>query len=115
MTPLEKALIEEIIDYINQRRIITFWYDGYERLVEPYLIGELNSKTQTWEQQGRIALRGFMRGGYTSKPANNDLERWRLYELRKIKDLLPTQTVSTKLAYGYDPVDDSFKRIIAAL
>jgi len=113
MTPKEQQIIDTLKTAIKGENLIEFKYTGEYRIVEPYLIGELYSIKQTFEQEGSLALRAWFVQGYTSQPIDRKVgDRWRKYELKKIMELVILTKTNNKIRPLYNPNDKDFKRII---
>ena len=112
MTPKEQKIIDTLKTAIKGENLIEFKYSGEYRIVEPYLIGELYSIKQNFEEEGTFALRAWFVEGYTSQPVDKIVgDRWRKYELKKIMELVILTKTNNKIRPLYDPNDKDFKRI----
>jgi hypothetical protein len=112
MTPKEKQIIDSLKLAIQGENLIEFKYNGEYRIVEPYLIGELFSKNQRFEEEGTWALRAWFVEGFTSQPVDKKVgDRWRKYELKKIMELDILTSTNNKVRPLYNPNDKDFKRI----
>jgi hypothetical protein len=113
MTPKEQKIIDTLKSAIKGENLIEFKYSGEHRIVEPYLIGELYSIKQNFEEEGTFALRAWFVEGYTSQPVDKIVgDRWRKYELKKIMELVILTKTNNKIRPLYNPNDKYFKRII---
>jgi hypothetical protein len=59
---------QQICNAIRERRLIRFYYDGYQRIVQPYAYG-------IHKDTGNEVLRAYQVGGYSS---SGDIPDWRL-------------------------------------
>jgi len=69
-------MLDEIIDAINNRNVITFDYDGCQRIVEPHTVGVSTT--------GKDSLSTFQIGGQSNTIAIPD---WGRFSLNKIQNL----------------------------
>jgi hypothetical protein len=112
MTSREQDIIEILTAAIKGNNLIVFKYDNKQRIVEPYLIGELYSIHQNHLEEGKYALRAWFVRGYSSKPVDSRPEdRWRLYELGRMTELDVLEETNLKVRPFYNPYDEKFKRI----
>ena len=112
MTPKEQQIIDTLITAIKGSNLIEFKYDGQNRIVEPYLIGELYSSHQTHLEEGTFALRAWFVSGYSSQPVDSKQgDRWRVYHLKKIVELAILEDTNKLVRPFYHPDDKDFKRI----
>ncbi|MFN4931939.1 MAG: hypothetical protein ACK5HE_11075, partial [Bacteroidota bacterium] len=84
MTAEEKEIIITLSKAIKGRNLVKINYDGENRIVEPYLIGELYDKFSSDMKEGVYALRAWLVSGYSSQ--NLDIkagDRWRIYHIEK--------------------------------
>lgn len=79
------ALHALLCDAIRARRLVRFTYDGYERVVEPYVYG-VNTA-------GHEALLGWLVAGWT---ASETAPGWRMY-------LVPEMRQATATAERFTP------------
>jgi hypothetical protein len=92
--------------------LIEFKYDGKNRIVEPYLIGELYSIHQNHLEEGTLALRAWFVSGYSSQPVDTRPgDRWRKYEIEKMTELEILELTNKLIRPLYSPNDKDFKRI----
>ena len=68
---------EKIVEAINEKRTIAFYYDGGYRTVEPYVYGI--------SSVGQEILRAYQLGGYSDSEAH---EGWKLFKTSGIKNLV---------------------------
>lgn len=112
MTRKEQQIIDTLISAIEGNNFVEFKYNGQNRIVEPYLIGELYSKHQTHLEEGTYALRAWFVGGYSSQPVDRRQgDRWRKYEIKKMFELVILNETNKTIRPLYNPNDKDFKRI----
>ena len=87
---------------IENRRVVTFTYDGHHRVVEPFLLGVTTA--------GNPSLRGYQTGG-TSK--HGLVPGWHLFSLSKIESIAVTQCGVADERELYNPTDKAMLRIYA--
>jgi len=112
MTSKEEQFLSLVIKAMNNKNLIQFVYENKLRIIEPFLVGELYSKYENHLVEGAYAVRGWLVRGYSSK--NLDVkkgDRWRIYELDKMSDLLILNETFYDARPLYNPDDSSFKRI----
>lgn len=112
MTSIEQQISDTLISAIKDCNLVQFMYRGSIRKVEPFLIGELFSIHQTHLEEGTFALRAWHVSGYSSQPADKiPGDRWRIYQLKEMADLLILNETYKKIRPFYNPDDNAFKRI----
>jgi hypothetical protein len=67
---------------IGSRRIVTFYYDGGRRVVEPYCHGS--------SEAGFDLLRGFQTAGHSSSGATSG---WKMFRIEGVSGLAMTDTL----------------------
>ena len=77
---------------IRHRRVITFYYDGGRRTVEPYCHGA--------SEAGHDLLRGYQTAGYSSSGAP---QGWKMFRLDEFSGLAMTDEVFAATRPEYDP------------
>ena len=77
---------------IRNRRVITFYYDGGRRVVEPYCHGA--------SEAGHDLLRGFQISGYSKSGASHG---WKMFRADELSGLAMTDEVFTNTRPEYDP------------
>ncbi len=93
----------DLTEAINNRALISFVYDGLERVVEPATLGH----TAT----GKLTLRGCLVRGRSRR---NTLPCWELYTVSKMANLqLAGGGFENFTLSGYTRGDSGFKEIIA--
>lgn len=84
--------IQLLREAIETRQAISFWYSGYLRVVEPYVLG-LSS-------QGNPLLRGFQTEGYSLSGKGPG---WRVYQVVKMEGLELYGEYFHEERHDYDP------------
>lgn len=88
---------------INAGQVITFVYDGMERVVQPATFGTSTA--------GKLTLRGCQIGGVSS---SGSLPDWRPFTVAKVVNPALTGAVFTDFAVvGYTKGDSMFSHILA--
>ena len=77
---------------IRHRRLITFYYDGGRRIVEPYCHGS----TET----GHELLRGFQTAGFSRSGATHG---WKMFRVDQVAGLALSDQVFRDIRPEYDP------------
>lgn len=80
-----------ICEAIRQRKIISFYYEGGKRIVEPYTFG--------YDRKDKPKLRAYQIKGYSSsgKP-----EGWKLFEVDKVSDIhILNETFTVRPEYNW--------------
>ena len=112
MTKREQQVIDTLTSAIKSNSLVEFKSDGKNRKVEPYLIGELYSIHQNHLQEGTFALRAWFVSGFSSQPVDiRQGDRWRVYHLEKMVELIILDEKNTKVRPFYNLDDKEFKRI----
>ncbi len=96
------SVADELTFAIENRRVVTFNYDGHVRVVEPFLIGITTT--------GKHALRGYQTEGTSS---SGKVPGWHLFSLSKITGIDVTLTSFEGLRPFYNPADKAMVRIDA--
>ncbi|HJA09988.1 MAG TPA: WYL domain-containing protein [Candidatus Duodenibacillus intestinavium] len=96
------SVFDDLKFAIENRRVVTFTYDGHHRVVEPFLLGVTTA--------GKPALRGFQTAG-TSK--SGKVPDWHLFSLSKIVSIEVTPTCFEGARPFYNPADKAMLRIDA--
>lgn len=91
------AVLEEAI---RLHRVVTFNYDGFQRVVEPFLIGTTTA--------GKLALRGYQTGGGSK---SGKVPGWHLFSIHKIVGISMTQFEFSGVRDGYNPADKGMMSI----
>lgn len=94
------SVYDVLAQAIEERRVVTFTYDGFLRVVEPFLLGTTTA--------GRPALRGYQtKGGSRS----GTVPGWHLFSLGKIVGLATCQKRFSGVRDGYTPSDKGMQAI----
>lgn len=96
------SVADDITFAIENRRVVTFNYDGHSRVVEPFLIGLTTT--------GKHAVRGYQTAGTSS---SGKVPGWHLFSLSKITAIDVTLTSFEGLRPFYNPNDKAMVRIDA--
>ena len=91
--------LAKIKQAITNKKIIEFFYDGKQRIVEPYLIG--NTTT------GKQSLRAYQIGGNS----NSKIPSWKMFTIVKISNVKVTDDAFSKRS-DYKPNDKGMIRIL---
>lgn len=84
---------------ITNKKIIEFFYDDKQRIVEPYLIG--NTTT------GKQSLRAYQIGGNS----NSKIPSWKIFTIVKISNVKVTENTFSKRS-DYNPNDRGMNQIL---
>jgi predicted DNA-binding transcriptional regulator YafY len=95
---------EKIVEAINEKRIIAFYYDGGYRTVEPYVYGMSGA--------GHEVLRAYQLGGHSDSEAH---EGWKLFKTSRIKNLVETPEFFKELRSDFKKEDPAIKEIFAEI
>jgi hypothetical protein len=77
---------------IRSRRVVTFYYDGGRRIVEPYCYGASGA--------GHELLRGYQTAGYSRSGAP---QGWKMFRIAELSGLALTDEVFANTRAEYDP------------
>ena len=91
--------LEIIKQAITNKNVIEFFYDGKQRTVEPYLVG--NTPT------GKQSLRAYQIGGYS----NSEIPAWKTFTIMKISNVVLTDDHFSK-RFDYNPNDKGMMSIL---
>ena len=91
---------KDICSAIKTKRIITFYYDGGLRRIEPYCHGVT--------KKGNELLRAFQISGYSR--SGNPIG-WKLFSLSKIANLKILDDTFQSIRRDYNPKDSAMSRI----
>ena len=112
MTPTEQQICDTLTAAIKGHNLVQFKYKGTNRIVEPFLIGELYSIHQVDSEEGTFALRAWFMRGFTSQPVDRtQSDRWRIYEFKEMVDLVILDETYKIVRPLYNQDDRKFKRI----
>lgn len=81
-------------DAIKSRKQIKFYYDGFARLVEPFVLGRT--------KKGNLAIRAFQTAGGSN---SNTVPGWHLFLVDKIGSLEVTEKSFSGVREFYNPND----------
>lgn len=95
---------DKIVESIQQRRIIAFYYDGGYRSVEPYCYGASGT--------GHDVLRAYQVGGHSDSEVH---EGWKLFKTSRIKNIVETEEVFKEIRSDYKQDDPAIKEIYAQI
>ena len=91
-------------DAIRQKKLLSFTYDGYARVVEPHTYGR--------DKKGELMLRAFqIQGGSKS----NDPFEWKVFCERDMRNVRVLDQHFTTPRPGYRRGDRLFTQILAEL
>ncbi len=93
---------DTIIDAIQSRRVIEFSYNGYPRVVEPFLLG-ITTK-------GKLTVRGFQIGGSSS---SGHATGWHMFTVSNFANLRVSDQTFSGSRPDYNPADSAMVSIIA--
>ena len=99
---LEIASLDSVQSAVNNRNVVTIYYDGDEpggkgiREVEPVALGK--------SKAGNLVMRGWDREGssHTAYKGEQPLPGWRLFRLDKILSFKPTGEIYNEPKPGYN-------------
>ena len=94
------SVYDVLAQAIEERRVVTFTYDGFLRVVEPFLLGTTTA--------GRPALRAYQTGGGSQ---SGRVPGWHLFSLDKIVGITMTPTTFSGVRDGYNPADKGMSAI----
>ena len=95
---------DAICQAIDEQKVISFQYDRLPRTVEPHKVGRTTA--------GNIVLSGYQIAG---RSHSNEVPYWRLYKLRKIRDLEVDQERFDGPRPRYSKTDDRMTQIFCRL
>ena len=99
--------MEELIcKAINERKVISFIYDGHRREVEPFTLG-------IHKDTSNVSLSAWWIGGFSKSNSTNP--RWRLYSVESISGLEITSSIASNYQNGYNPDDKRMSSIICTV
>jgi hypothetical protein len=94
---------QEIIEAIENKKLIEFNYDGESRIVEPHCYG-LSTK-------GNEVVRAYQVNGYSSSGNMG----WKLYDLAKVDNINVLENTFEKSRSGYKRGDKAMDEIYSEL
>jgi hypothetical protein len=89
-----------ICSAIAKRRLLAFRYGGFERVVEPHLLGETRA--------GHDVLRAWFLRGYSESASRPG---WRSYLLSEMSYILLLEEIFDRSRPGYNPNDKSMLQV----
>jgi predicted DNA-binding transcriptional regulator YafY len=95
-------MLEQISSAISSKSLISFRYDGENRLVEPHALG--------YTAKGRLSLRGFQPAGGTTRELG-----WKLFTADKVEDLTVLPLTFEAPRPGYALNDKQLPQLVAQL
>lgn len=95
----------DICAAIDGRRVVKFYYNGGNRVVEPHCYG-IHKDTDN------AVLCGFQTGGYSD---SGNLPGWRLYIVHQIQNLVVTEDMFSGPRPQYNPTDSRMSQIFCNL
>lgn len=93
----------DIINAINDKNLIEFYYEGGNRVVEPHTYG-----ITTADNEG---LRAYQISGYSSSGKMG----WKMFDLSKAKRIVILSKSFNKTRQGYKKGDKGMKKIFCEL
>lgn len=94
----------QIKNSIQNKQLLSFTYDGYHRVVEPYTYGI--------DKKGHPALRAYqIRGG----SASGEYAGWKIFHVNEMRNQSTIPEHFTSARPEYNPNDSAFIRIYAQL
>lgn len=93
-------MLDQIVQAIADRRLITFRYDGENRLVEPHACG--------FTAKGKASFRGYQPAGGTHRELG-----WKLFTLAKCEDLTVLPLTFAEPRDGYAMNDRQLPELVA--
>jgi len=112
MTPKERTLVDLFTNVITRGNYVQFMYDQKIRVVETYVVGELWKLGLGEFEEGELAIRCYFIRGETSKIMKTDLDRWRIFKLKRILNIEILNEFSKYERKGYHLNDKDFHKII---
>ena len=94
------SVYDVLAQAIEERRVVTFTYDGFLRVVEPFLLGTTTA--------GRDALRAYQTAGGSR---SGKVPEWRVFLLDKIVGLTTCQKQFSGERPLYNPADEGMQAI----
>lgn len=94
-------MISKICNAISRKKIIEFYYDGGNRIVEPFCYG-------IHKDTNNEILRGYQIRGFNS---SGNLPNWRIFDVSKIRNINITVEVFDGKRFDYRPSDSHMSKI----
>lgn len=95
---------QEICQAIEDKKIVTFSYDGGSRTIEPHCYGI--------SKAGNELLRAYQTGGYSKSGKSVD---WKLFSVNKISNLEVSTDTFDGTRPQYNPNDKAMAQIYCCL
>lgn len=93
-----------LCEAIQNQNLVEFYYDGGQRVVEPYCHGISTA--------GNEVLRGYQTAGFSSTGTVPD---WKLFRVDKIRRLDITSNTFGGIRPSYDPNDSAMNHIFCCV
>ncbi len=93
---------DELLQAINERKTIKFYYDGHMRNVEPHACGNFSN--------GNTILVGYQ---YSGGSNSGSIPDWRSFTVSEIRDLVVMGLTFDNDRPGYNPHDQRFIKVYA--
>lgn len=90
----------ELCQAIANKRIVTFWYEGRMRTVEPHLVG--------YDSDGDLTLSAWQLSGGSGTG-------WRDFHVSKLSSLATTGQTFLGPRLGYNPRDETIDRVVCRI
>jgi len=84
-----------ICEAIRERKLLQFYYNGGERIVEPYAYG--------YDKNGNLKLRAYQVDGYSSR---GKTEGWKLFDVDKVESIQILENRCFDIRPEYNPFGD---------
>ena len=97
-----KIVSTNLINAIDEKRVIMFTYKGVVRIVKPFIVG--------MSTRGNLLLSGFQIGG---KASSGIVTGWKYFEVAGMRNVTIFSRTSGSIPSGYNRNDRQFKTIWA--
>lgn len=97
-------MASQICTAIQNMNLLSFTYDGFDRIVEPHACGN--------DKKGNDVLRAFQVGGGSE---SGDATGWKLFVVSNIRNLKIQKQTFSSPRQGYRPGDKVMQRIYCQL
>ncbi len=94
-----------IVEAIEKKKTISFYYKEGERIVEPFLLGYLSTTDN-------LTLRAYFIDGYSKSGKFNS---WKLYTVSEMEDIRIMDSSFSGLREYYNPEDKAMSTIISKI